>query len=394
MERGKSIEKPKKGGSKPMLPFKKILCPTDFSEASYEAIKAAGELAFHFGSELCVLHIVSPVPLVPMGAEPSGFNVSLYERELEASSKRTLEEITHQLEWKDLKVRLIVLRGNAADEIVRTADEENVDLIVIATRGRTGLDRLIFGSVAEKVIRLAKCPVFTVTSRTEEDEKARSQKGELAMANAEMKPPDEKLEKKKAYQKKIEGQLKEWGAKIDELMAKAETSKAELKVKYRDQIQDLRAKQEIVQRKLRELRESGEETWGGLRAGIEKSLDELKNTSDRTLSKFKKRGEGAVETVSMKRKAYAQKMEAQLREWGVEIDVLKAKAETSKAEVKVAYLKQIEELKKKQGSVKKNLRELRGSGDEAWEDFKDGLEDAVKDLKRAFKRAASRFKKS
>jgi hypothetical protein len=86
-------------------------------------------------------------------------------------------------------------------------------------------------------------------------------------------------------------------------------------------------------------------------------------------------------------------MEAQLKEWGGDIDVLKAKAEKSKAEAKIAYLKQIEELKKKQGSVKKNLRELRGSGDEAWEDFKGGVEDAVKDLKRAFKRAASRFRK-
>jgi len=184
-----------------MLPIKKIVCPTDFSEPSYEAIKAAGELAFHFGSELCVLHVVSPVPLVPVGGEPSGFNVSLYERELEASSKTSLEEIIKQMEWKDLKVRLIVLRGNAADEIVRTSEEENADLIVIATRGRTGLDRLLFGSVAEKVVRLAKCPVLTVTSRPE--------KGELSMSSTEGESSEEKSEKKKAYQEKIEAQLKE-----------------------------------------------------------------------------------------------------------------------------------------------------------------------------------------
>jgi nucleotide-binding universal stress UspA family protein/archaellum component FlaC len=379
-----------------MLPFKKILCPTDFSEASYEAIKTAGELAFHFGSELCVLHIVSPVPLVPMGAEPSGFNVSLYERELEASSKRTLEEITHQLEWKDLKVRLIVLRGNAADEIVRTAGEENVDLVVIATRGRTGLDRLIFGSVAEKVVRLAKCPILTVTSRPSQEESkgSRPEKGEFAMSNTEMNPPEEKSEKKKAFQEKIDSQLKEWGTKIDELKAKAETSKADLKTKYEKQIEDLRAKQEVVQQKLREFRESGEEAWGEIKTGIEKGVDELKDSFDRAVSKFKEKREETVEKVSKKKKAYVDKMEAQLKEWGIEIDVLKAKAEKSKAEVKIAYLKQIEELKKKQGSVKKNLRELQGSGDEAWEDFKDGLEDAVKDLQRAFKRAASRFKKS
>jgi nucleotide-binding universal stress UspA family protein/archaellum component FlaC len=378
-----------------MLPFKKILCPTDFSEPSYEAIKTSGELAFHFGSELCLLHVVSPVPVVPMGAEPSAFNVSSYEQELEDSSRKSLQEVINQLEWKELRVRLIVLRGIAADEIVRTADEEDVDLIVIATRGLTGLDRLIFGSVAEKVVRLAKRPVLTVTSPANEEEggNPRLKKGGLPMANVEMNPPDEKLERKKAYQEKIEGQLKEWSARIDALMAKAETSRAELKGTYEKRVQDLQAKQEVVQRKLRELRESGEETWGGLLAGIEKSLSELKDSFDQTFSKFKeKRGE-AVKTVSKQKKAYVQKMEAKLKDWGGEIDVLKAKAEKSKAEAKIAYLKQIQEVKKRQESVKKNLRELRGSGDEAWADFKGGVEDAVKDLKRALTRAASRFKK-
>ncbi len=66
------------------------------------------------------------------------------------------------MEWKDLKVLLIVVRGNSADEIVRVAEEEMAELIVIATRGRTGLDRLIFSSVAEKVFRLSKYPVLTI----------------------------------------------------------------------------------------------------------------------------------------------------------------------------------------------------------------------------------------
>ena len=380
-----------------MLPFKKILCPTDFSDPSYEAIKVAGELAYHFASELCVIHVVSSVPVIPMGPGPSAFNISQYEQELEASSKKSLEEIVHQLEWKELKVRLIALRGNAADEIVRIADEENVDLIVIATHGRTGLDRWIFGSVAEKVVRLAKCAVLTVTIKvpSEEGEETLTRREVLGLSEKkEVKLPEVQLEKKKAYQAKIEAQLKEWGARIDELMAKAETSRAELKVKYEKQIEDLRAKQDVVQQRLRELRESGEEAWEGVKAGMEKSVGELKGSLDRAILTFKEKGEEAAETVSKKKKAYVEKVEDQLREWGGEIDVLKAKAEKSKAEVKIAYLKQIEELKKKQVSVKKNLRELKGSGDEAWEDFKGGVEDAVKDLKRALKRAASRFKKS
>jgi nucleotide-binding universal stress UspA family protein len=367
-----------------MLPIKKIVCPTDFSEPSYEAIKAAGELAFHFGSELCVLHVVSPVPLIPMGAEPSGFNVSLYERELEASSKRTLEEITHQLEWKDLKVRLIVLRGNAADEIVRTAGEENADLIVIATRGRTGLDRLIFGSVAEKVVRLAKCPVLTVTGRPE--------KGESSMSTTDGKSPEEKSEKKKAYQEKIEAQLKEWGAKIEEVKAKAEKSKAELKMKYEKQVEDLRAKQDVVQKKLQELRESGEDAWEGLKTGTEKSLDELKGSLDRALLTFKEKGEEVMETVSKKRKVYVDKVETQLKEWGTEIDILKAKAEKAKAEAKIKYYEKIQDLRARQESLGLKLQELKGSGEEAWEEVKTGVDRAVKDLKEAFKRAKSRLK--
>ncbi|MGQ9646882.1 MAG: universal stress protein [Thermodesulfobacteriota bacterium] len=264
-----------------MLPIKRILCPTDFSEPSYEAIKVAGELAFHFGSELCVLHVVSPVPPVPMGAEPSGFNVPLYEQQLETSSRKSLEEIIHQMEWRDLQVRLSVLRGNAAEEIVRTSEEENVDLIVIATRGRTGLDRLIFGSVAEKVVRLAKCPVLTVTSRPE--------KGESAIQEPETKSPEEKTEKKKAYQQKIEAQLKDWGANIEELKAKAEKSKADLKIKYEKQVEDLRTKQDAVQQKLRELRASGEEAWEEVKTGVEKAIQDLKEAFQRATSRLKEK---------------------------------------------------------------------------------------------------------
>lgn len=373
------------------LPFKNILCPTDFSESSYEAIKVAGEITFHFGSELILLHVVSPVPLVPMGEEPSAFNVPLYEHELEASSKRTLREIINQLEWKELKVRLIVLRGNAADEIIRTAHEENVDLIVIATRGRTGLDRLIFGSVAEKVVRLAKCPVLTVASgpSKEEDEE---KKGESAMQETEIISQEEKLEKK-AYREKIEAQLKELGVKVDELKAKVEESRAALKKKYEGQIGDLKTKQEVLQKKLEELKESGEETWEQLKTGIEKSFDELKDSVNRTISTFKEKGEGVAETVSRKKKAYVQKVEAQLGEWGLQMDVLKAKAEKSKAEVKKKYLEQIQEFKSKQEIAKQRLHELRGSGDEAWGDFKEGVEDALEEMKKALRQAASRFKK-
>lgn len=79
-----------------MLPIRKLLCPTDFSEPSYEAIKIAGELAFHFDAELCLLHVVSSLPSLPVGETPSAFDVSRYEQELETVSKKTLTEIINQ----------------------------------------------------------------------------------------------------------------------------------------------------------------------------------------------------------------------------------------------------------------------------------------------------------
>ncbi len=154
-----------------MLPFQKILCPTDFSDSSYEGVKTAGEMAYYFGSELIVLHVVSPIPVIPNRGDLPGFDVTLYEQELEASSKRTLQEIINHLEWRELKARLIVLRGKAGDEILRIAEEEEVDLIVIPIRDQTGLNRIFFGSVAEKVIRLARCPVLTVPFKAERSER-------------------------------------------------------------------------------------------------------------------------------------------------------------------------------------------------------------------------------
>jgi universal stress protein A len=154
-----------------MLPVKRILCPTDFSEPSYEGLKAANELAEHFSAELCLVHVVAPVPM-PMAqapAVPEAFNVASYRTELEASAQRSLHEVVEQKLPKELRVRQIIGHGEAASEIVRIAEEETVDLIVIATHGLTGWRHLIFGSVAEKVVRLATAPVLTI--RVSEKEK-------------------------------------------------------------------------------------------------------------------------------------------------------------------------------------------------------------------------------
>jgi hypothetical protein len=139
---------------------------------------------------------------------------------------------------------------------------------------------------------------------------------------------------------------------------------------------------------------SEEELKGeGLKTGIEKSLDELKGSVDRALLTFKGKGGETAERVLRKKEDYVQKIEAQLKKWGSKIDILKAKAEKSKAEAKITYLKQVEELRIKQDSVKQKLHDLKGSGDEAWEELKSGVDKALEDLKGALEQAVSKFKR-
>jgi nucleotide-binding universal stress UspA family protein len=81
---------------------------------------------------------------------------------VEATAKKSLQEVINQRVPKELRARQIIVLGGAADEIIRITEEEKVDLIVIATHGQTGWRHMIFGSVAEKVVRLAPCPVLTI----------------------------------------------------------------------------------------------------------------------------------------------------------------------------------------------------------------------------------------
>jgi hypothetical protein len=93
-----------------------------------------------------------------------------------------------------------------------------------------------------------------------------------------------------------------------------------------------------------------------------------------------------------KRKAYEEKIDAQLKEWSAQIALLKAKADQAKADAKIEYYKTIEALQRKQNDAKAKLQELRTAGDEAWEDLKAGSEKAWSEIKTALHDATSRFK--
>jgi len=93
-----------------------------------------------------------------------------------------------------------------------------------------------------------------------------------------------------------------------------------------------------------------------------------------------------------KRKAYEEKLDAQLKEWSAQLALLKAKAENARADVKIEYLKAVEAMLRKQNEAGKKLQELKTSGDEAWEDLKTGAEKAWAEVKTAYHDASSRFK--
>jgi nucleotide-binding universal stress UspA family protein len=153
-----------------MLSPKLILSPIDFSEASLEALDVAQDLATRYGSELLLVHVVPVIPKLPE-------NVSIlseggYERELIQNAEQRLAELAGELQRKGVRARTAVgLADDAAMEIVRTAEQEKVDLIVIATHGMNGWRRLAFGSVTDKVVRTVECPVLVLRkAATDESE--------------------------------------------------------------------------------------------------------------------------------------------------------------------------------------------------------------------------------
>jgi len=144
-----------------MLTIKKIFCATDFSDASLKGLEYAADLAVLFKSQLTVGYVL---PILPVSAtDPNlSFAVPEYERAVHVDAEKQLKGVISKHVPKTVKARSWIGHGNAAHEIVRYAEEEKMDLIVIATHGHTGFHHFVVGSVAEKVIRLAHCPVLAI----------------------------------------------------------------------------------------------------------------------------------------------------------------------------------------------------------------------------------------
>ncbi len=142
-----------------MISLNKILCPIDHSDCSKEALKYAVTFAMRDEAKLLLLHVI----------DIRSFNEGLDAMSTQIPNEETIEQLRVKLldcipeEIRDdMDVEAIVTQGIPFAEIISTAKEKEIDMIVIGSHGRTGISHMMLGSVSEKVVRKAPCPVLTV----------------------------------------------------------------------------------------------------------------------------------------------------------------------------------------------------------------------------------------
>jgi nucleotide-binding universal stress UspA family protein len=144
--------------------LKAILAPIDFSDFSNNALDVATDLASRLGAELILVNVVPAIPDLPSSV--SILKEGEYDHSLHGAAEKRLSDLAASLSAKNIKVRTEI--GTANDvgmEIVRIADSEQADMIVIATHGMTGWRRIPFGSVAKKVVEEAEGPVLVLRAQ-------------------------------------------------------------------------------------------------------------------------------------------------------------------------------------------------------------------------------------
>ncbi len=144
-----------------MRPLEKILFATDFSENSAHAFEYALTLARKFAARLLIIHVINePVDL--RGFYVPHVSFENLEKEIEEGAEKMMQKfcLTALEEFSNFETAIVA--GIPYEEILKKAAEEKVSLIVMGTQGRSGIDHLLFGSTAERVVRKATCPVMTV----------------------------------------------------------------------------------------------------------------------------------------------------------------------------------------------------------------------------------------
>lgn len=142
--------------------YSRILIPTDGSTAAGNAVEHGLELASRYDASVYALYVVEPV----YAAEGGGEQII---QALESEGETAINLIAEQADELGLQAETALRHGSPHREILDYIGEQDIDLVVMGTHGRTGLDRYLLGSVTEKVVRLADVPVLTVAFREDED---------------------------------------------------------------------------------------------------------------------------------------------------------------------------------------------------------------------------------
>jgi nucleotide-binding universal stress UspA family protein len=143
------------------MQFRHIMAPTDFSEYSKQAVTSALELVQKFGAKLTILHVIELPPYPVEGYVPPSLSATFMD-DLERQATADLAQLVPEATAANVEVARVIAVGTPYRKIIETAEAEQVDLIVMATAGRTGFSHLVMGSIAERVVRTATCPVLTI----------------------------------------------------------------------------------------------------------------------------------------------------------------------------------------------------------------------------------------
>jgi len=145
-----------------MIDLKRILVPTDFSKHSHNALMYGAAFAEKFGAELYLLHVVQNLAVFIPDAVTVTPPITPPMEEMTAAVRAALDRLVRENNFQHLTVHTEVREGTPFYEIIQFARESDVDLIVMGTHGHTGLAHVLMGSVTEKVVRKASCPVLSV----------------------------------------------------------------------------------------------------------------------------------------------------------------------------------------------------------------------------------------
>src|ERR1035437_10298727 len=141
--------------------IKRVLVPIDFSDYSKKSLRYAVNFIKWFNAELYLIYVIEPI-IYPPDFSMGQIAIPSIDGEIDKRAFEELENLAKNGIQADKKCKCIIKTGKPYLEIIETAKEENIDLIVIASHGHTGVEHILFGSTAEKVVRKAPCPVLTL----------------------------------------------------------------------------------------------------------------------------------------------------------------------------------------------------------------------------------------